>query len=197
MLRRFLFDQLYADEGLTSDNVDVNDLPEYSGRIHIHHSASSLYYAPSDLAGPHGMHREHIRSTPLWNKKYERRDTVLVQVGSEDDIMGGMMVGQVLRFLAIVHDEVRYPCALVQWFAPLEDTRDDVTGMWKVRPEKVDHKRVMDLVHIDTIARGCHLMPYFGEEFLPRSFEFTESLSAFNTYFLNRSSDFHFFECII
>jgi hypothetical protein len=196
LLARFLFDQAYAPDGLSSDDVDSSEWPEFDGRLHVHGSAAAVFYAPSELAGPHGMHREHIRSTPLWNKQYMRRDTALIQVGSEDDPMGGMLVGRVVRFLAFTHDDVRHHCALVEWLIPDGDERDDVTGMWKIIPElDEENRRVLDLVPVESIVCACHLMPQFGDEFLPSSFEFSRSLSVFRGFYLNHYADFHAREC--
>lgn len=95
----------------------------------MYHSASATFYAPSELAGPGGMHRELICSNPAWLKAYPRFDTVLIQNGDNDEPMGGMVVGRVIQFISFVHDDVCYPCALVEWFVHSSDVPDTLTGM--------------------------------------------------------------------
>ncbi|KIJ65729.1 hypothetical protein HYDPIDRAFT_167325 [Hydnomerulius pinastri MD-312] len=89
LVRRFLYDQLYPDDELAGADLPLEDCPVFRGRISVYHSASAVFYAPSELAGPGGMHREMIRSNPAWLQEYPRFDTVLVQNGPEDDVMGG------------------------------------------------------------------------------------------------------------
>lgn len=195
MLRAFLFDQLYAEGDFTSATVDPDEWPAFTSRLSIFTSASVSFYAPSELAGPGGMRREIVRSTSRWYNSYERRDTVIVQVGDEEDVLGGMLVARVLRFISFYHEGIRYPCALVNWFIP-EEERDPVTGMWVVRPEKENGRRTIGIVHLDAVWRACHLMPVFGEMLMPPRFHFSDSLSAFKAFYLNHYIDFHARECI-
>lgn len=195
MLRRFLFDQLYGELGLVSSEENRDEWPEFDGRLTIYPSASVLFCAPSDLAGPGGMRREVVRSVARWYNSYERRDTILVQVGDDNGVMGGLLVARVLRFFSFFHEDVRYPCALVNWFMPDEE-RDFVTGMWVVRPEKVAGRRTIGIIHLDSVFRACHLMPVFGNTMMPPHFQFSDSLSAFKAFYLNHYIDFHARECI-
>lgn len=57
LTRRFLYEQT---TGMSSDDVDLEDCPEIFGstKFSVFHSAVSRFYAPSDNAGIHGMHRE-------------------------------------------------------------------------------------------------------------------------------------------
>ncbi|KAH9914409.1 uncharacterized protein B0H18DRAFT_887125, partial [Fomitopsis serialis] len=98
----------------------------------------AFFYTPSELCGPGGMHCEMIRSHLHWYGNYERWDTVLIQVGSDDDIMGGLLVGRVLAFISFSHNEITYPGALVEWFFPVGAEPDSVTGMWVVKPRLLD-----------------------------------------------------------
>ncbi|KAJ3483016.1 hypothetical protein NLI96_g6599 [Meripilus lineatus] len=66
LCRRFLYDQVYDDPDINSDNVDLDDCPELEGRIAIYNSATSIFYAPSETSGPGGMHQEMIRCAKLW-----------------------------------------------------------------------------------------------------------------------------------
>ena len=39
--------------------------------------------------------------------------------------------------------------------------------MWVVKPEEDRHgKRLMSVVHLDTILRGAHLIPVYGTNFI-------------------------------
>lgn len=196
MIRRFLYDQIYAGPDFDADDVDPDEWPEFQGRLSVHSSASVLFYSPSELSGPGGMHREYIRSTDRWYNARERRDTALVQVGTQpDDRLDGMFVCRVLRFISFVHDHVLYPCALVNWFIPDEEP-DEVTGMWIVRPEKVGRRRSIGLIHLECFVRACHLLPVFGNTRIPHSFQHSDSLSAFKAFYLNQFIDYHSHECI-
>ncbi|KAH7904233.1 hypothetical protein BJ138DRAFT_1019410, partial [Hygrophoropsis aurantiaca] len=196
LLRRFLYDQLYPDDIRSGAEVSLAECPNLQGRLSVYYSASATFYAPSELAGPGGMHRELIRSNPAWLKSYPRFDTVLVQIGDVDMPMGGMVIGRVLSFLSFVHDDVYYPCALVHWFVPSGDAPDPLTGMWVVEPELVGNEPSIGLIHADCIVRACHLIPRYGRQRLPLDFNFTYSLDTFKSFYLNKYADYHTHECI-
>ncbi|KAH9941016.1 hypothetical protein B0H21DRAFT_870312 [Amylocystis lapponica] len=61
LIRTFLYDQLFATDDHTSANVPISHCPMFSGRISVYRSASVTFYAPSELSGGGGMHRELIR----------------------------------------------------------------------------------------------------------------------------------------
>ncbi|KAG5220588.1 C2H2-type domain-containing protein [Salix suchowensis] len=83
-------------------------LPEFTSHILVFHSAIALFYAPSDLCGSGGMHRERIRANPMWNGDRGRFDTVFITVEVEhsDDgsvdleelVMHGLLIACVLLF---------------------------------------------------------------------------------------------------
>ncbi|KAH9918159.1 uncharacterized protein B0H18DRAFT_1086893 [Fomitopsis serialis] len=201
LIRRFLHEQLDppADSDSDSDNepedVDIEDCPRFHGHVAVYYSARALYYAPSELSGPGGMHSEVIRSHPLWYGKYERRDTVLVQDGPDDGVMGGMVVARVLAFLSFSHNEIKYPCALIQWLLPIGDAPDPTTGMWVLEPEVFDGERAVGLIHTDCIVRACHTPPVYGRGRLPADFDFSYSHLAFKRFYLNKWADYHVHEC--
>lgn len=172
-------------------DVRVEDCPTIDGKVAIFRSARATWYAPSELAGPTGMHSEVIRSTPSWFRRYERRDTVLIQDGSEDEGMRGMAVGRVLLFMSVTHDDEEYPCALVEWMEPVGDGPDSVTGMWIVKPVKEGGRREVRVVHLDCIVRSCHLIGVYGKAHLPKKFKFWESHMAFKAFYVNKYSDYH------
>jgi len=79
----------------------------------------------------------------------------------------------------------------VNWFVPVENKPDDITGMWVVQLEREGGARTLDVIHLDSIARDIHLLPVYGSGFLPEDFHFTVSLDAFKTYYVNPYIDHH------
>ena len=67
--------------------------------------------------------------------------------------------------------------------------------MWIVKPDLAkDGTHTMSVIHIDTIFRAAHLMPVYGNDAVPRYLSFTQSLDAFNSYYVNKYIDHHAFE---
>ncbi|KAF7791555.1 hypothetical protein EIP86_002571 [Pleurotus ostreatoroseus] len=153
LVDRFLYDQLYADDTHTSSDVPEDEWPSFYGRISVYQSARATFYAPNELAGMGGMHRETIRSSSHWRGECRRWDTVLINVDPATPGFRGMIVGRVRAFLAFTHNGIKYPCALVEWFLRQDDEPDPDTGMWIVEPEvdPQDGERIIGLVHIDSI----------------------------------------------
>lgn len=198
MCRRFLWDQCYPDPDLAANDVPLDLLPEFDGNIAVHTSASATFYAPSELSGPGGMHREMIRSNTRWRGQYARFDTVLIiNSDDEDEPMYGLVVGHILNFLVFTHNNVHYLCALVEWFMVHGSTPDPVTGMWVVKPEHCDHHGLcpVGLVHIDCIVRACNLIPVFGKSHMPTDFHFSYTLDAFKAFYVNHYIDYHACKC--
>ncbi|KAF8144447.1 hypothetical protein K438DRAFT_1491745, partial [Mycena galopus ATCC 62051] len=75
-----------------------------------------------------------------------------------------------------------YQCPLVRWIIPVGDTPDPDTGMWVVETEYVGCAAALEVIHLDTIARTCHLIGVYGSSALPEDFHFSDSLDAFNSY---------------
>lgn len=194
LIRRFLFDQVYPEPDLEAEDVPVQECPSIDGKVRVYRSARATWYAPSELAGPTGMHAERLRSTPSWNKRYERRDTVLVQYGAEDEVMQGFVVARVLRFMSVTHATEEYPCALVEWLVPVGQHPDPVTGMWIVQPLKEAGRRAVAVIHLDCIARSCHIIGVSGKSFLRKDFKHWQSHLGFKAFYLNRYSDYHMHE---
>lgn len=74
--------------------------------------------------------------------------------------------------------------------------RDPVTGFWVVEPEFYNGKHTFDIVPLDAIVRSCHLIGIFGEEFLPHDFHFSNTLSSFQSYYVNHYIDYHTYKWI-
>ena len=47
------------------------------------------------------------------------------------------------------------------------------------------------MIHLDSIARGTHLLPVYGSGFLPEDFHYVVSLDAFKSYYVNHYIDHH------
>jgi len=188
---------MYLQRHPTSEECpsQLEDLPYFSGRIHVYHSATAQFYAPSDLCGAGGMYREQIRSNPSWYGS-PRHDTVFVSL---DDVLGmqGMVIAQVHLFLSFrdPYLDREFPCALVSWFVRINDEPDRDTGMWVVSQEWEGHSHTspltLQVIHLESIARDAHLLPVFGTGFLSEDFPFTMALDSFEKYFVNKFADHH------
>lgn len=190
-LRRYLFEITYPHLEVPDE---LDELPIFAHRISVFHSAIARFYAPSDTCGTGGMYRERIRSTPSWQKKYDRRDTVFVITDADAPGMQGMLIARVLMFLSFVHNGVRFPCALVRWLLP--ERIDEDTGHHVVRWEEIDGQRPVQVIGLDAVARGAHLLPVYGSHPLPEHFHYSDALNAFSTFYVNRHADHHTHEFI-
>ena len=124
MTRECVADQL----GVTSD-----ELPSLHCKISVFHSAVVTFLAPSDPSGLHGMWRERIHSTPLWRSREPRHDCAFIVEDETKEGMMGLAIVRVNLLFSFVHEEVYYPCALVDWFK--KERWDPVTRMWVVKPD--------------------------------------------------------------
>lgn len=181
---------------------DITRIVHFMGKVHVHHSAVCRFFAPSDTCGARGMQRQTVRCNPKWKGK-GRFDTVFV---SESDAPGmeGMLIAQ-LHLLFSFHDAesgVDHECALVNWFPRLADSPDEATGMWVVgREEEEDHGEggihlPLQVISLATIVRGAHLLPVYGDGYLPEDFDHTHSLEAFRSFYVNQYIDHHAHELI-
>ncbi|THU79867.1 hypothetical protein K435DRAFT_696868 [Dendrothele bispora CBS 962.96] len=194
LVNKFIF---LHDRPGTDHNAPIppNLLPKYSGRVDVYPSAVATFYAPSDKSGIGGMYRERIRSTASWQGGPPRRDCVFTVCDPDVPGFQGLLVARVLLFFSIKRrkDLKRLPCALVTWFSTLGQEPCPDTGMWRVYLPDEDRNgnRMMDVIHLDTILRGAHLIGIAGEEHLPRGFQHTDSLDAFQAFYVNKYIDHH------
>lgn len=111
------------------------------------------------------------------------------------DQASGLTIALALLFFAFTLDDVRHECALVHWFQRVADVVDEETGMWVVQPEYDNrNRRTLEVVHVDSIARSCHLLPIFGKSPLPEDFSYYYSLTSFKAYFVNKFASNHVHE---
>ena len=185
--------QLHKDLGPTSiKDIPPHELPSVNAltmKLSIYHSAISMFFAPSDLSGVNSMHREQIRALPSWRSGPSCYDTVLVSTNQEIDRMRGLDVGHVRLFFSFTHNDIEYPCALIEWYDCIADSPDEDTGMWIVKPVP-DNSAI---IHLDSILCCTHLIPVFGQNFVDRSLglTFSDSLDAFLFYYVNKYVDHH------
>ena len=169
--------------------------PEVSSslRISVFHSATSTYYAPSDLSGIGGMHREIICATPSWKKGPGRYDCVYVESDVELEGFLGLLVTRVNLFFSFSYQNNLYCCALVQWFSTYGDSPCEETGLWRIEPDfDVMGRHMCSVIHIDTILRSAHLIGVpAGSERLPKTFTHHDTLDAFRLFYVNKYADHH------
>ena len=195
LTQQFLFDQLNPDEP-PAVQQPLENLPDIQSNISVFHSAQAIFYAPSDVSGSRGMHRQIIWSTPSWRQKEARRDCVLVVEDEDKPGMRGMIVGRVRAFLSFSFNNTIYPCALIDRFKRVGRAPDPITGMWKVQPELRGSQPVRAVVHLDTILRNVHLLPVFGTGHIPPQLHYSQSLDIFSSFYVNKYADHHSFEVV-
>lgn len=165
--------------------------------VKVFNSASATYFAPSDLSGIGGMHREWIRAIPSWQNGASRHDCVFIDHDPELDGFSGLYVARVKMFLSFVIEKGLeaagyYPCALVEWFSTYGDSPCEDTGLWSVTPDyDARGQRLTSLVHIDTILRGAHLIGAAGHHLIPRTLTHNHSLDTFQRFYVNKYIDYH------
>ena len=193
LTRRFLFNSLNPDSPIP---IAVNDLPEITGKIRLYNSAHVVYYAPSDVSGMRGMHHERIRSTVSWHSGRPRRDCVFVGNSDSQDAPGfkSLLVARVYLFFSFKHDGVYYPCALIHWFSTVGEAPDEETMMWIVEPDYTAGKKpLLEIIHLDTILRGAHLIGVADTNYLPSQpkIDCLMALDSFKSFYVNKFADHH------
>ncbi|KIL55034.1 hypothetical protein M378DRAFT_188697 [Amanita muscaria Koide BX008] len=194
---RFLYELDHPNMEIPLRDVPIAECPAYTGNIFIFPSAIAIYRAPSDLSGLSGMYHERIRSTASWRSGPERRDCVYVV--QDQDLPGfrGLYVAQVRLFFKIRYKRIVHACAWVSWFKTVGDEPCSDTGMWRVEPEYDKHgDRLTSVILLDTILRASHLIGIAGEGFIPHDLKYTDSLTAFNVFYVNKYIDYHAHETV-
>lgn len=140
------------------------------------------------------MRRELIRSTPI-HYGHQRRDTVFVVLDDSEPGMCGMEIGRVQLFFSFAYQQNSFSCALINWFLH-NDEPDEDTGMWTVQLECDRGIPTLQVIEIDAIARGAHLLPVYGSTRVPDDFSHHDALDSFNSFFVNHFVDHHTHEFI-
>ncbi|KAJ6620106.1 hypothetical protein B0H10DRAFT_2362631 [Mycena sp. CBHHK59/15] len=186
LICRFLYLQHNPEHNpdIPLSQVPLNDCPNAPHSVMTFPSAIAKFYAPSDQSGIRGMLRERIRAVRSWRGG----------AAGNPDLPGfrGLLAARVLLFISFKHRNITYPCALVTWFLAIGDEPCPDVGMWMVEPD-VDRrgKRVMDIIHVDTILRGAHLIGIYRHHFVPRHFKYSDSLDSFKAFYINKYADHH------
>ncbi|KAL0058217.1 hypothetical protein AAF712_015113 [Marasmius tenuissimus] len=193
LVRRYLFEHIYPNDERRADSLPIDECPPLWSDIDVDvfHSVTATFYAPTDPSGIAGMKREVIRATPSWRKGQRRYDCVFVEVDPEADGMRGLNVLRVRLFFSFEYRGKDHQCVLVEWFSTLEEEPDEDIGLWLVEPD-IDNEhgcRDMQVIGIRTILRAAHLIPVFGPQFLPYKFHYSDSLDAFDLFWVNKYAD--------
>ncbi|KAI6017315.1 hypothetical protein BKA83DRAFT_4465202 [Pisolithus microcarpus] len=156
--------------------------------VRVFNSASSRFYAPSDLSGVGGMRTEYIRACPMWRNEGPRNDCIFVGTDPEANGMRAYSVAHVLAFFSFNYKAVR-------WFDTIGNEPDDDTGMWMVQPaHSANNSPFFDVIHLDTIYRAAHLIPIYGTRFISPDIKSSNSYDAFRAFYVNKYADHHAFE---
>ena len=85
-----------------------------------------------------------------------------------------------------------YPCALVHWFDSIGDQPCPNTGMWMVEPECNDEgEPTLSVIHLNCIMQPAHLISIYDTTPIPKDLHYSDSLSAFSAFYINKFSDYH------
>ncbi|KAJ7170354.1 hypothetical protein C8R43DRAFT_1120786 [Mycena crocata] len=200
LIRRFLFEQLHPDDAAlaSGDPIPLARCPDFAERIFIYNSARAVFYAPSDVSGIGGMHHERIRAAKSWYRGPARYDCVFIEHDPEAPGFRGLHAARVRLLFRFKFRGVDYPCALVHWFSAHGVDPCPDTGMWIVKPDFLRRQGgdaaqpYLAVVHIDSLLRGAHLIGVAGAKFVPvDNFDFSDSLDAFEAFYVNKYADHH------
>ncbi|KAJ7346269.1 hypothetical protein DFH08DRAFT_701453 [Mycena albidolilacea] len=194
LIRRFLFDQLNPDAPISGAQIALDQCPEFTTeRVFIFNSACAVFYAPSDVSGVGGMRHERIRATKSWYHGPPRYDCVFLEHDPDAAGFHGLHAARVWLFFRFKFRGVDYPCALIHWFSARGDEPCPDTGMWRITPDfQRDRTPHLAVVHLDSILRGAHLIGIAGKDLIPvHHFNFSDSLDAFQAFYVNKYADHH------
>ncbi len=198
-LSRFVYDQRHPNSPVNSDSDDdIPELPQISARISVFHSATAIFYAPSDLCGVGGMRREVIRATPTWRCGPPRYDCVFVVTDPQAAGFRALHVARVKLFFSFKDNGK----GLSVRSGPLvrNSRGSNLTGHGYVgRGTRVsgpreqysrEETKVGDYQH-RLHLRAAHLIPVFGDGFMSQDSSFSETLDKYEQFFVNKYADHH------
>ncbi|KAK7452202.1 hypothetical protein VKT23_012305 [Stygiomarasmius scandens] len=196
-IQHFLYNQRHLDmpDAPRGCDIPLHHCPELEKdqKIFLHSSAWATFFAPSDLSGLSGMRHERIRATNSWYKGAARYDCVFMEGDTEKEGFQGLIVGRVFAFFRFRHFGRSYPCALVHWYSTVGDTPCPETGMWIVQPDfRRNGSSLLEVVHLDCLYRAAHLIGVTGDSRVPvRDFSSSDSLDAYEAFYVNKYVDYH------
>ncbi|KAG2030826.1 hypothetical protein BDR03DRAFT_936547 [Suillus americanus] len=167
LLRRFLFSQLNPNDPRDPSEVPLACCPQFEDKINVFNSACSRFFAPSDISGIGGMHREYIHTCLIWRNKHPWFDCVFVNTNPGLDDMRSMDVTRVLSFFSFTYKAQLYPCAVVQ--------------MWVVQPaHHANNMPHISIIHIDLIYHAAHLLPVYSTQLIPPQHQHYQTYDIFH-----------------
>ncbi|KAI9572440.1 hypothetical protein HD554DRAFT_2015159 [Boletus coccyginus] len=170
------------------------ELPCYNGTISIFNSTSSRFYAPSDLSRTGGMHKEYIRSCPMWRGEGPYYDYVFIGTDPDVEGMHGYEIAYIFCFFSFVYKDITYPCAVIHWYDKVSKEPDKSTGMWIIHPATLfSCQPNYAIIHIDSIYHVAHLIPVYGTHPISLEIKSHHSYDAFNTFYVNKYANHHSF----
>ncbi|KAG1796926.1 uncharacterized protein HD556DRAFT_1441101 [Suillus plorans] len=195
LIHRFLRNQCRGSYLVSNSSSSDSTLPEVYEKITLYSSAVATFFAPSDISGIGGMHYKRIRAVDTWGNGPGRHDCIFISTDPSAEGMRGFDIAQVRLFFSFKHNGILYPCALVHWFKRVRNLPDEITGMWVVEPEVLeDGTCLASVVHLNAILRAAHLIPVYGNDFVPTYLSYTQTLDAFRTYYVNKYIDHQAYE---
>jgi len=126
---------------------------------------------------------------------------VLVDTGNggNDKLpMSRYIIAWVLVFFSFTYAGEDFPVALVWWYTLSDDAghRDEAMGMWLVEREFRSEEPHLVVVHVGSIFRVVHLLPFFRKEWVPQGFSHSDTLNKYTKFHVNRFADHHSFEIL-
>ena len=87
LIQQFLFDQIHPDVPEPGFIVDVTACPAVDDKlcVAVYHSATSVYWAPSDHCGVGGMSHDIIWAMPSWRRGPARHDCIFLEKDGNTD----------------------------------------------------------------------------------------------------------------
>jgi hypothetical protein len=95
----------------------------------------------------------------------------------------------------IKHKEPERSGGAALWYSRVSDVRDEGMGMYIVQPDyNDDGSRMISVVHVAALVRAAHLIPVYGDDFVPENLRHYHSYDVFDHFYVNRHADHHAFE---
>ncbi|KAN0133153.1 hypothetical protein V8E53_008877 [Lactarius tabidus] len=155
-----------------------HNCPRYLGCVHVFNHAIVTFCTPSDPSNNNSM---CDKGMPCYN-------CIFINSNNEFQGMHRMEVVQTMCFFSFEYLGVTYPCVLVHWFSCINEELDKPTGMWMVTPN------INDIIHINAIFHAVHLIPIYGDSFIPDHITHNNSLEYFKGFYINCFIDHHAFD---
>ena len=192
-MAHFLYDQRSSSNAERSGaQVDISQCPKFMGKVYSYTSATAIFYAPSDLSGAGGMYRQCIHASSSWQNGPKQYDCVIIEKDPSLSGFQNLFVAKVLHFFDFEFRNKYYPCALVHWFDSIGDQPCPNTGMWMVEPECNDEgEPTLSVIHLNCIMQPAHLISIYDTTPIPKDLHYSDSLSAFSAFYINKFSDYH------